>query len=291
MWDRKQPESEPHQDVPVADPTAAGTTAAGTAGAGTAGAGTAGAAMEVRNLRKSFGSSEVLRGLNLRLPQGAITTVLGPSGAGKSVLVKHLIGLLEPDDGEVLVDGVDIWSLSARKRSAVCSRMGVLFQDGAMFGSLDIYDNTALPLRENTKKSEEEIRAIVLEKLTLVGLADTVAKFPGELSGGMRKRAALARALVTDPRIIVLDEPDSGLDPVRVSLLNDLISSVHQAHGATYVIVTHNVATARTISDHVALIWEGQSLNQGPVEEVFALDDPFVRQFLAGDTAGPLTME
>lgn len=274
MWDRKQaepaaPETDDRAPADAASP----------------------AALEVRNLQKSFGSSDVLRGLNLRLPQGAITTVLGPSGAGKSVLVRHLIGLLEPDDGEVLVEGTDIWSLSARKRSAVCSRMGVLFQDGAMFGSLDIYDNTAVPLRENTKMSEEEIRPIVLEKLILVGLADSVKKFPGELSGGMRKRAALARALVTDPRIVLLDEPDSGLDPVRVSLLNELISSVHKAQGATWVIVTHNVETARTISDYVALIWEGTSLNQGPVDEVFSSEDPFVRQFLAGDTAGPLTMD
>lgn len=254
---------------------------------------TAGAlgSLEVRGLRKGFGSSEVLRGLDLHIPGGEITTVLGPSGVGKSVLVKHLIGLLEPDDGEVLVDGTDIWSLSARKRSALCAQMGVLFQDGAMFGSLNIFDNTALPLRENTKKSEDEIHEVVLAKLDLVGLREAVEKFPGDLSGGMRKRAALARALVTDPRIIILDEPDSGLDPVRVSLLNELLQEVHNAHKATYLIVTHNVSTARTISDRVALIWEGRALHQGKTDEVFASDDDFVRQFLAGDTAGPIQME
>jgi phospholipid/cholesterol/gamma-HCH transport system ATP-binding protein len=247
--------------------------------------------LEVRNLEKSFGSSEVLSGLNLLIPAGKITTVLGPSGVGKSVLIKHLIGLLEPDDGEVLVDGTDIWTLSAAKRAVICARMGVLFQDGALFGSLDVFDNTALPLREHTKKSEAEISEIVLAKLDLVGLAEAVNKFPGELSGGMRKRAALARALVTDPRIVLLDEPDSGLDPVRISLLNDVIKSAHQAQRASFVIVTHNVSTARTISDYVVLIWQGKAINQGTVDEVFSSNDPFVRQFLSGDTAGPVGMD
>jgi phospholipid/cholesterol/gamma-HCH transport system ATP-binding protein len=169
--------------------------------------------------------------------------------------------------------------------------MGVLFQDGALFGSLDVFDNTALPLREHTKKSEAEISEIVLAKLDLVGLAEAVNKFPGELSGGMRKRAALARALVTDPRIVLLDEPDSGLDPVRISLLNDVIKSAHQAQRASFVIVTHNVSTARTISDYVVLIWQGKAINQGTVDEVFSSNDPFVRQFLSGDTAGPVGMD
>jgi phospholipid/cholesterol/gamma-HCH transport system ATP-binding protein len=247
--------------------------------------------LEVRNLHKSFGASEVLRGLDLSPPGGSITTVLGPSGVGKSVLIKHLVGLLEPDEGEVLVEGTDIWTLPAGKRIAVCSRMGVLFQDGALFGSLDVFENTALPLREHTKKSEDEIREIVMTKLALVGLSDAVNKSPSELSGGMRKRAGLARALVTDPCIMLLDEPDSGLDPVRVSLLNDVIKNAHQAQRATYVIVTHNVATARTISDYVALIWEGRAVNQGTVEDVFSSKDPFVSQFLSGDTAGPVSMD
>jgi phospholipid/cholesterol/gamma-HCH transport system ATP-binding protein len=246
--------------------------------------------VEVRNLRKSFGNSEVLRGLDLTLSRGRITTILGPSGAGKTVLLKHLVGLLEPDDGEVLVDGTDIWSLPARKRSALCAQMGMLFQDGAMFGRLNLYDNTALPLRENTGKSEDEIYEIVMPLLTSVGLADSVDKLPGQISGGMRKRAGFARALVTDPPIVLFDEPDSGLDPVRTSLLNDLILKMHDERGATYVLVTHDVSTARKISDHVALIWEGQALHQGTVDEIFGSSDPFVRQFVTGDTAGPLTM-
>jgi phospholipid/cholesterol/gamma-HCH transport system ATP-binding protein len=248
-------------------------------------------AVEVRGLCKGFGASEVLSGLDLRVPTGAITTVLGPSGAGKSVLVKHLIGLLEPDDGQVLIEGIDIWSLSGPKRQAVCSRMGVLFQDGGLFGSLSLYDNTALPLRQKSRKSDDEIHEIVMAKLDLVGLRDATGRFPNELSGGMRKRAGLARALVADPSVVLLDEPDSGLDPVRVSLLNDVIQAAHQAHGATFLIVTHNVSTARGIAGHVALVWEGKAINQGPVDEVFASEDPFVRQFLAGDTAGPVAME
>jgi phospholipid/cholesterol/gamma-HCH transport system ATP-binding protein len=246
--------------------------------------------LELRNLCKSFGPSEVLQGLDLVIPAGAITTVLGPSGVGKSVLIKHLIGLLEPDDGEVLVGSRDLWALRAGARTEVCSRMGVLFQDGALFGSMDVYDNTALPLRENSKKSDDEIHEIVTAKLDLVGLSEAVHKFPNELSGGMRKRAGLARALVTDPRIVLLDEPDSGLDPVRVSLLNEVIKNAHRASPATYLIVTHNIDTARTISDHVALVWEGRALNQGTVDEVFGSEDPFVRQFLSGETAGPVGM-
>ncbi len=250
-----------------------------------------GHSLEVRNLHKSFGSTEALRGLNLRVPAGSLTTILGPSGAGKSVLLKHLMGLLEPDDGDVLIAGTDIWELSGKKRLDLCSQMGVVFQDGAMFGSLNTFDNTALPLRERTRKAEDEIQEIVMAKLALVGLGDAVDKFPGELSGGMRKRAALARALVTDPQIVLFDEPDSGLDPVRASLLNDVIQAVHDTQQGTYLLVTHNVDTARKLSDRIALIWEGEMIEEGPADEVFASEDPFVRQFLAGETAGPLSME
>jgi phospholipid/cholesterol/gamma-HCH transport system ATP-binding protein len=246
--------------------------------------------IDIRCLRKSFGDDEVLRGLDLRIPEGQITSILGPSGAGKTVLIKHLVGLLEPDDGEVLIDGTDLWELSAKKRTALCARMGVLFQDGALFGSLDIYDNTAVPLREKSRRSGDEIHEIVMDKLTLVGLGDSVRKMPNEISGGMRKRAALARALVTDPPVVLLDEPDSGLDPVRASLLTDILLAAHEARRATYVVVTHNIDTARAVSDRVVLTWQGRAIHDGTVEEIFAADDSFVRQFLAGDTAGPLTM-
>ena len=261
-----------------------------TASRSTADGGAVGYGIDVRGLRKSFGDDEVLRGLDLKIPEGRITSILGPSGAGKSVLIKHLVGLLEPDDGEVLIDGTDLWDLSGKKRTALCARMGVLFQDGALFGSLDVYDNTAVPLRENSRRSADEIHEIVMDKLTLVGLGDSVRKMPNEISGGMRKRAALARALVTDPPVVLLDEPDSGLDPVRASLLCDVLLAAHEARRATYVVVTHNVDTARAVSDRVALTWQGRVSHDGTVDEIFAADDSFVRQFLAGDTAGPLTM-
>jgi phospholipid/cholesterol/gamma-HCH transport system ATP-binding protein len=247
--------------------------------------------MEVRNLHKSFGSSKILAGLDLMFQDDAITTILGPSGTGKSVLIKHLVGLLEPDDGEVLIFGRDLWQISEKERYELRTRMGVLFQDGALFGSLNVYDNTAFPLRKHTDKSEDEIREIVMKRLTEVGLEKSWAKLPNEISGGMRKRAGFARALVMDPSIVFFDEPDSGLDPVRTSLLNDLILDMHAEHKGTYLLVTHDIRTARKVSDYVGLIWKGKVVHYGEAEEAFASEDPFVRQFLSGESAGPLGMD
>jgi phospholipid/cholesterol/gamma-HCH transport system ATP-binding protein len=247
--------------------------------------------MEVRNLHKSFGSAEILAGLDLMFQDDAITTILGPSGTGKSVLIKHLVGLLEPDDGEVLIFGRDLWQISEKERYELRTRMGVLFQDGALFGSLNVYDNTAFPLRKHTDKSEDEIREIVMKRLTEVGLEKSWAKLPNEISGGMRKRAGFARALVMDPSIVFFDEPDSGLDPVRTSLLNDLILDMHAEHKGTYLLVTHDIRTARKVSDYVGLIWKGKVVHYGEAEEAFASEDPFVRQFLSGESAGPLGMD
>jgi phospholipid/cholesterol/gamma-HCH transport system ATP-binding protein len=247
--------------------------------------------MEARNIYKSFGSFKVLSGLDLRFEDDAITTILGPSGTGKSVLIKHLVGLLEPDDGEVLIFGRDLWKISEKERYELRTRMGVLFQDGALFGSLNVYDNTAFPLRKHTDKSEDEIREIVMKRLTEVGLEKAWSKLPNEISGGMRKRAGFARALVMDPAIVFFDEPDSGLDPVRTSLLNDLILDMHAEHKGTYLLVTHDIRTARKVSDYVGLIWKGKVVHYGEAEDAFANEDPFVRQFLAGESAGPLGMD
>jgi ABC-type transport system involved in resistance to organic solvents, ATPase component len=247
--------------------------------------------MQARNVHKSFGSFDVLKGLSLDFEDDAITTVLGPSGTGKSVLIKHLVGLLEPDEGEVLIFGQDIWKMSENKRYDLRKRMGVLFQDGALFGSMNVYDNTAFPLRKHTDKSEDEIREIVMRRLGEVGLDKAETKFPNEVSGGMRKRAGFARALVMDPAIVFFDEPDSGLDPVRTSLLNDLILEMHAEHGGTYLLVTHDIKTARKVSDKVGLIWKGKVVHYGDAKEAFESSDPFVRQFLAGESAGPLGMD
>jgi phospholipid/cholesterol/gamma-HCH transport system ATP-binding protein len=245
----------------------------------------------VRDLKKSFGSFDVLTGLNLSFADDSITTVLGPSGTGKSVLLKHIVGLLEPDSGLVEVFGQDLWRISEKERQEIRKRFGVLFQDGALFGSMNIYDNVAFPLRKHTTKSESEVREIVMSRLEEVGLSRAVTKFPGEVSGGMKKRAGFARALVLNPSVVMFDEPDSGLDPVRTSLLNDLILKVHAEHGGTYILVTHDIRTARKVSDYVGVVWKGKLIHYGETEEAFNSDMPFVRQFLSGNSVGPLGMD
>jgi phospholipid/cholesterol/gamma-HCH transport system ATP-binding protein len=247
--------------------------------------------VEIKNVHKRFGSSEVLKGVDLSFQDNAITTVLGPSGTGKSVLLKHIVGLLEPDAGEVKVFGTDIWRIPEIERYELRKRFGVLFQDGALFGSMNIYDNVAFPLRRHTDKSEDEIREIVMQNLREVGLENALDKAPNEISGGMRKRAGFARALVMRPDVVMFDEPDSGLDPVRTKLLSGLIAEMHQEHGGTYIVITHDIPTARTVSDYVGVLWKGKVMHYGEADEAFASDDPFVRQFLAGDAVGPLGMD
>jgi phospholipid/cholesterol/gamma-HCH transport system ATP-binding protein len=247
-------------------------------------------AIEIIDVVKQFGRTRILNGLNLGIPDDQISMVLGPSGTGKSVLIKHIVGLLYPDSGDILVHGESVPGMTDDELFEMRKKFGLLFQDGALFGSMNVFDNTAFPLRQHTDKSEEEIGEICNRRLNEVGLGAATDKMPNELSGGMRKRAGFARALVLDPAIVFFDEPDSGLDPVRTSLLNDVILDVHAEREATYVVVTHDVATARKISDYVALIWEGQAVHQGSADEVFASQDPFVRQFLSGETAGPVTM-
>src|SRR3954463_1378667 len=170
-------------------------------------------------------------------------------------------------------------------------KFGVLFQDGALFGSMNLYDNVAFPLRQHTEKSEDEIRDIVQRRLREVGLGDEGEKMPGELSGGMRKRAGFARALALDPEIVLFDEPDSGLDPVRTALLCDVIAETHATHGGTYVLITHDIASARRIGQYIAVLWEGVIQAAGPAGEMLESDDPFVRQFMSGDPDGPLGMD
>lgn len=247
--------------------------------------------IEIRDVYKSFGKFDVLRGLTLNFADNAITTILGPSGTGKSVLLKHIVGLLEPDAGEISVFGKNIWHVKEDERFELRKRFGVLFQDGALFGSMNIYDNVAFPLRRHTEMSESDIREMVMRRLQEVGLEQAVSKDPGSISGGMKKRAGFARALVINPDVVMFDEPDSGLDPVRTSLLNDLILQMHEEHGGTYVLVTHDIRTARKVSDFVGLLWQGRLVHYGPTEEAFASEDPFVRQFLAGASAGPLGMD
>jgi phospholipid/cholesterol/gamma-HCH transport system ATP-binding protein len=248
-------------------------------------------AIEFVDVHKAFGSNRVLRGLNLGLPEGQVSMILGPSGTGKSVCIKHIVGLLYPDEGDVIVDGQSIPSLSDDELFETRKKFGVLFQDGALFGSLNLYDNVAFPLRQHTEKGEEEIAEIVNRRLREVGLGNANEKMPNELSGGMRKRAGFARSLVLDPAIVLFDEPDSGLDPVRTALLCELIKEIHAENGGSYVVITHDILSARRVAEYIAILWRGRIVESGPAADLFDSENPFVRQFLSGDSAGPLGME
>ncbi|HEV3318665.1 MAG TPA: ATP-binding cassette domain-containing protein [Solirubrobacteraceae bacterium] len=248
-------------------------------------------AIEFIDVHKAFGRNHVLRGLNMSLPDEQISMILGPSGTGKSVCIKHIVGLLYPDEGDVLVQGRSIPSLSDAELFEIRKKFGVLFQDGALFGSINLYDNVAFPLRQHTEKGDEEIAEIVNRRLREVGLGNAGTKMPNELSGGMRKRAGFARSLVLEPEIVLFDEPDSGLDPVRTALLCELIKEVHAENGGCYVVITHDIMSARRVAEHIAVLWQGQIVQSGPAAELFASENPFVRQFLSGDSAGPLGME
>jgi phospholipid/cholesterol/gamma-HCH transport system ATP-binding protein len=248
-------------------------------------------AVEFIDVVKAFGRNTVLNGLNLGLPEGQISMILGPSGTGKSVCIKHMVGLLYPDEGDVLVHGESVPNMADDDLFEMRKKFGVLFQDGALFGSMNVLDNTAFPLRQHTDKSEEEILEIVNRRLKEVGLAGAVDKMPNELSGGMRKRAGFARALVLDPDIVLFDEPDSGLDPVRTALLCELIQEVHEENGGCYVVITHDIMSARRVAEYIAVLWKGRIVESGPASELFNSDNQFVRQFLSGEAQGPLGME
>jgi phospholipid/cholesterol/gamma-HCH transport system ATP-binding protein len=258
-------------------------------------------AVEFIDVHKAFGSNKILRGLNMGIPEGKISMILGPSGTGKSVCIKHMVGLLYPDQGDVLVHGESVPAMSDDELFKMRQKFGVLFQDGALFGSMNVFDNVAFPLRQHTEKSEEEIGEIVNRRLAEVGLADAHDKMPNELSGGMRKRAGFARALVLDPDIVLFDEPDSGLDPVRTALLGELIQEIHAdmmdeaakrgTRPPAFTLITHDIMTARRCAEHISVLWKGRIVESGPAEELFESDNGFVRQFLSGGSHGPLGME
>ncbi len=243
------------------------------------------------DVHKRLGGVSVLNGLNVAFPDDTITVVLGPSGTGKSVLIKHIIGLMFADSGEVIVQGQSVSRLTMPELLALRRKIGVLFQDGALFGSMSVFDNVAFPLRQHTDTSEAEIAKRVSERLTDVGLADAMDDLPSQLSGGMRKRAGFARALVMEPDIVIFDEPDSGLDPVRTALLCELIQEMHAIHRGTYIVVTHNIASARQIGEYIAVLWRGRIVEAGDAERMFSSENPFVHQFLSGSAEGPLTMD
>ena len=249
-----------------------------------------GAEIGIESLSKSFGGSNVWSDLTLTVPAGEVTALLGPSGTGKTVLLKCVLGLLKPEAGSIVIDGYDLVQLRPHALREVRKQFGVLFQGGGLFGSINLFDNVAYPLREHTRLGKRAIRDIVMTKLELVGLTGAERKLPAELSGGMRKRAGLARALVMDPQIVLLDEPDSGLDPVRIANLNQLIIDLNAVTGATFLIVTHNAHTARTLSDNVGIIYRKRLAIFGPREIALTSEDQTVVQFLSGSRDGPIGM-
>jgi phospholipid/cholesterol/gamma-HCH transport system ATP-binding protein len=249
-----------------------------------------GVEVTVEGLTKSFGKQVIWGDVTLSLPPGEISVMLGPSGTGKSVFLKTLVGLLKPDRGSIFIKDVNLARCSEHQLYETRKLFGVLFQDGALFGSMNLFDNIAFPLREHTRKGESEIRQIVSEKLEMVGLTGTEKKLPGEISGGMRKRAGLARALVLNPEIILFDEPDSGLDPVRVAYLNQLIVDLNAQTDSTFLIVTHDIGTARTVPDNLGLLFRRELVMFGPREVLLTSEEAVVKQFLNGRREGPIGM-
>jgi phospholipid/cholesterol/gamma-HCH transport system ATP-binding protein len=247
--------------------------------------------IRVVDVYKAFGGTKILRGVNLGIPEGMITVILGPSGTGKSVMIKHLIGLMYPDKGDVIVHGESLREMTQSRLLETRKKFGILFQDGALFGSMSVFNNIAFPLRQHTDLSEREIAQIVNERLADVGLTDAANRLPNELSGGMRKRAGFARALVLEPDVVMFDEPDSGLDPVRTALLCTLIHKMHERYGGTYIVITHNTAAVRSLGEYIAVLWKGRIVQAGSRDQMFTSANPFVRQFLAGAEEGPLGME
>ncbi|WP_425454381.1 ABC transporter permease [Nocardioides marmoriginsengisoli] len=249
-----------------------------------------GGSVEVFGLSKTYGRQNIWHDVTLTLPPGEITAMMGPSGTGKSVFLKSIIGLTDPEEGQILIDGIDMVSARESHRLELRKKFGVLFQDGALFGSLPVYDNVAFPLREHTNLKEHQVRNLVMEKLEMVGLVGQEHKLPGEISGGMKKRAGLARSLVTDPEIILIDEPDSGLDPVRTSNLAQLLIEVNAATDATMLVVTHNIELARTLPDNLGMLYRRELVMFGPREDFLMTDHPVVSQFMSGDPDGPIGM-
>ncbi|MGC1192131.1 ABC transporter ATP-binding protein [Candidatus Binatus sp.] len=240
----------------------------------------------MRDLHRRFGRQQVLDGVTLDFPAGKITTIVGPSGSGKTVLLKHLNLLLRPDSGTIVFDGIDVTRIGSKGMDAVREKFGMLFQAGALFDSMSVFDNVSFPLVEKTRLSHDEIAARVHETLKAVGLEGMESKFPSEMSGGMQKRAALARALVRRPKILMLDEPTTGLDPSRTGAIHDLIRRTQENFQLTAVMVSHDVPAVFRVSDRVAFLHNGRTRLNGTVDQVMASDDDVFKRFLAGKASG-----
>jgi len=245
--------------------------------------------IEIEKLYKSFDGLEVLKGVSLRVEKGEILVLIGMSGYGKSVLLKHVAGLMRPDSGRVLVDGMEVGSLKGKALDQLRSRMGFLFQSGALFGSMTVFDNVAFPLQEKTNLSKKEIRERVLNVLAQVGLTGAEDKYPSQISGGMQKRAALARELVWQPEIMLFDEPTTGLDPIIGHAILNLIQALHKRMNFTGIIVTHELSRVFEIVNRVVMLHEGAIMAEGTPEDILSSQDPIVQQFIEGETEGPIS--
>jgi len=246
--------------------------------------------IQLTNLHKAFGSQNVLNGLNLTIPDGQITAIIGPSGEGKSVLLKHIIGLMQPDSGQIEIDGESIIGIRRSEMNRIREKFGMLFQNAALFDSMNVFENVAFPLQEKTSFSKDEIRTRVLSALEDVGLKNVEQKFTDELSGGMKKRVGLARALLLNPKIILFDEPTTGLDPIIKRAIHQLISETHAKFGFTAVIVSHEIPDIFDIAQNVAMLFRGEILQSGTADEIMNSTHPVVKQFISGSLDGPIQM-
>jgi phospholipid/cholesterol/gamma-HCH transport system ATP-binding protein len=246
--------------------------------------------IQIVDVHKRFGSGVVLDGINLRIDKGETVVVIGRSGCGKSVLLKHIIGLMKPDSGSILVDGVDIVGLKNDELYAFRRRFGMLFQGAALFDSLSVWENVGLGLLEHTKMSGQEVRRRASEKLELVGLKDVEDARPAELSGGMKKRVGLARAIAMDPQVVLYDEPTTGLDPIMADVINQLIRTLQATLKITSIAVTHDMKSAYKIGDRLAMLYGGRIVFHGTPEEIMRTQDEAIRQFIEGRAEGPISV-
>jgi len=246
--------------------------------------------IQLTNLHKAFGNQNVLNGLSLTVPDGQITAIIGPSGEGKSVLLKHIIGLMQPDSGQIEIDGESIIGIRRSEMNRIREKFGMLFQNAALFDSMNVFENVAFPLQEKTSLSSDEIRTRVLSALEDVGLKNVEQKFTDELSGGMKKRVGLARALLLNPKIILFDEPTTGLDPIIKRAIHQLIRETHAKFGFTALIVSHEIPDIFDIAQNVAMLFRGEILQFGTADEIMNSTHPVVKQFISGSLDGPIQM-
>jgi len=246
--------------------------------------------IRIEDLGKAFQGAPVLEGLNLDIDRGRITFILGRSGGGKSVLLKLIVGLLKPDHGRILLDDQDITHLSDTAMNRVRQRFGMLFQSAALFDSMTVGENVAFPLEAHTRLGRKEIQRLVREKMEMVGLRDVAHMMPSEISGGMRKRAGLARAIILEPEILFFDEPTTGLDPVMAEMVDDLIVQTQARTQVTSIVVSHDIPAALRIAHKIAMIDQGRVIVHGTPEEVHGSPDPVVQQFLKGEGEGPMVL-